>query len=100
MKKNPLEWDSTHIEAVQQLKKLAEKLPPLQIPRPGKHVLQTEANNEYWAAALFEETNEKRNICGYKSGAFKTSEFHYHSTFKEILAVKNGIEKFQFPGSK
>ena len=27
---------------------------------------------------------------------FKTSKLHYHSTFKEILAVKNGIEKFQF----
>ena len=36
------------------------------------------------------------NICGYKSGAFKPSELHYHSTFKEILAVKHGIEKFQF----
>ena len=38
----------------------------------------------------------KKNICGYKSGAFKPSELHYHSTFKEILAVKHGIEKFQF----
>ncbi|GJS83600.1 putative reverse transcriptase domain, viral movement protein [Tanacetum coccineum] len=32
----------------------------------------------------------------YKSGTFKASEQHYHSTFKEILAVKQGIEKFQF----
>ena len=32
----------------------------------------------------------------YKSGAFKPSELHYHSTFKEILAVKHGIENFQF----
>jgi len=38
----------------------------------------------------------EKGICGYKSGAFKTSELHYHSTFKEILTVKNGIEKFQF----
>ncbi|GKB85333.1 putative reverse transcriptase domain, viral movement protein [Tanacetum coccineum] len=35
-------------------------------------------------------------ICGYKSSTFKASEQHYHSTFKEILAVKRGIEKFQF----
>ena len=33
-------------------------------------------------------------MCGYKNGAFK--ELHYRSTFKEILAVKHGIENFQF----
>ena len=56
--------------------------------------MQTDASDEYWAAALFNEIDGKRNICGYKSGAFKLSELHYHSTFKEILAVKRGIEKF------
>ena len=96
LKKSPPEWDSVHTEAVQQLKKLAEKLPPLQIPGTGKRILQTDASDEYWAAALFEELDGKRNICGYKSGAFKPSELHYHSTFKEILAVKHGIKNFQF----
>ena len=96
LKKSPPEWNFTHIEAVQQLKRLSEKLPPLQIPRPGKRIFQIDASDEYWAAALFEEIDGKRNICGYKSGAFKPSELHYHSTFKEILAVKHGIEKFQF----
>ena len=96
MKKNPLEWNSLHTEAVQQLKKLAEKLPPLQILGPDKRILQTDASDEYWATALFKENDGKMNICGYKSGAFKTLELHYHSTFKEILAVKHGIEKFQF----
>ena len=96
LKKNPPEWNSHHIEAVQQLKKLAERLPPLQILGPSKQVLQTKASDEYWVVALFKETDGKRNICEYKSGAFKTSELHYHSMFKEILAVKNGIEKFQF----
>ena len=32
LKKTPPEWNSVHTEAVQQLKRLAEKLPPLQIP--------------------------------------------------------------------
>ena len=98
LKKNPPEWDSTHMEAVQQLKKLVERLPPLQILGlgPGKRLLQTDANDEYWATTLFEETDGKRNFCGYKSGAFKTLELHYHSTFKEILALKNGIKKFLF----
>ena len=68
----------------------------MQISGLDKRILQTDASDEYWIAALFEENDGKMNICGYKSGAFKTSELHYHSTFKEILAVKHGIEKFQF----
>ena len=96
LKRTPPDWNFGHTEAVQQLKRLAEKLPPLQIPRVGKRILQTNASNEYWATTLFKEINGKRNICGYKSGAFKSSELHYHSTFKEILAVKHGIEKLQF----
>ena len=32
LKKSPLEWNSPHTEVVQQLKRLARKLPPLQIP--------------------------------------------------------------------
>ena len=50
----------------------------------------------YSAHTSVEEVDGKRSICGYKSGAFKPSELHYDSTFKEILAVKRGIEKFQF----
>ena len=96
LKKSPPDWNSTHTEAVQQLKRLSEKLPPLQIPGPDKRILQTDASDEYWAAALFEEIDGKRNIYDYKSGTFKPSELHYHSTFKEILAVKHRIEKFQF----
>ena len=53
LKKSPPEWNSAHTEAVQQLKRLSEKLPPLQIPGPGKWILQTNASDEYWAAALF-----------------------------------------------
>ena len=94
LKKSPLEWNFVHTEVVQQLKKLVEKLPLLQIPRPGKRILQIDASDEYWAATLFEELDGKRSICGYKSGVFKPSELYYHSTFKEILAVKRGIEKF------
>ena len=62
LKKSPPEWNSTHTEAVQQLKRLSEKLPPLQILGPGKRILQTDASDEYWAAALFEEIDGKRNI--------------------------------------
>ena len=53
-----------------------------------------DASDDYWMMVLFEETDGKRNIYEYKSGAFKPSKLHYHSTFKEILAIKHGIEKF------
>ena len=74
------------------IKRLAEKRPPLHILGTGKRILQIDASDEYWVAALFEEVNGKRNICGYKVGTFKPSELHYHSTFKEILAVKHGLK--------
>ena len=38
----------------------------------------------------------KRFVCGFKSGKFSAAESHYHSTYKETLAVKYEIQKFQF----
>ncbi|PON53918.1 hypothetical protein PanWU01x14_199150 [Parasponia andersonii] len=57
----------------------------------------TDASDRHWGAALLEEDKEgKRRVCGYKSGSFKDSQIHYHSTFKELLAVKMRIMKFEF----
>jgi len=93
-KKPPL-WGTQHLKAVQALKNHSKHLPPFHIPgHSTPRILQTDANNHYWGAVLYEESDGKRNICGYKSGSFSTAEAHYHSTFKEILAVKRGIEKF------
>nr|GFA85499.1 putative reverse transcriptase domain, viral movement protein [Tanacetum cinerariifolium] len=77
---------------------LAEKMPPLKIPASSeKRIIQTDASDECWGAVLLvQDNNNKRHVWGYKSGTFKASEKHYHSMFKEILAVKQGIEKFQF----
>ncbi|GJU98617.1 putative reverse transcriptase domain, viral movement protein [Tanacetum coccineum] len=71
---------------------------PLKIPTSAeKRILQTYASNECWGEVLLvQDNNNKRHVCGYKSGTFKASEQHYHSTFKEILTVKQYIEKFQF----
>ncbi|KAM7490949.1 hypothetical protein LguiA_033870 [Lonicera macranthoides] len=96
LKKTPPPWSQVHSECVRKLKKLTRHIPPLQIPSTRTQILQTDAGDIYWAAILFEEIDEKRSVCGYKSGKFKQSESHYHSTFKEILAIRRGIEKFQF----
>uniref|UniRef100_A0A1J3EQA9 Reverse transcriptase n=1 Tax=Noccaea caerulescens TaxID=107243 RepID=A0A1J3EQA9_NOCCA len=96
LSKNPPLWATRQTDAVKKLKLDIQKLPTLQIPSSGTRILQTDASDKYWGAILFEEINDKRQICGYKSGRFKDSEMHYHSTFKEILAVKKAIEKFEF----
>ena len=80
LKKNPPKWNSIHTKVVQQLKRLAKKLPSLQIRGLGKRILQTDASDKYWATARFEEIDGKRNICGYKMvhSSFKTSlSFHF-----------------------
>ncbi|KAH9734952.1 hypothetical protein KPL71_017573 [Citrus sinensis] len=72
---------------------IAQNLPPLKLITDGKRILQTDASDELWGAILLEEINEKENFIAYASGQFSNTQKHYHSVFKEILAVKNGIKR-------
>ncbi|KAK8556665.1 hypothetical protein V6N12_003062 [Hibiscus sabdariffa] len=74
------------------LRKMLKKDPP----QWSKAQTKTDTSDKYWGAILFEEKQGKRQLCGYKSDRFSDAEIHYHSTFKEILAVKKGISKFEF----
>ncbi|KAK3217824.1 hypothetical protein Dsin_011794 [Dipteronia sinensis] len=47
-------------------------------------------------ALIIEEKNIKRQYCGHASGQFNESQCHYYTVYKEILTVKNGIQKFDF----
>ncbi|KAK8972527.1 hypothetical protein V6N11_081642 [Hibiscus sabdariffa] len=96
LKKELPQWSTAQSKAIKTLKEILQQLPPLQIPSDGKRILQTDASDKYWGAVLFEEKDKKRHLCGYKSGRFSDAEIHYHSTFKEILAVKKAISKFEF----
>ncbi|PKI69026.1 hypothetical protein CRG98_010604 [Punica granatum] len=87
LKKDAPAWGPTQTKVIEELKAQLQSLPPLQIPSTVKRILQTYASDRYWGVVLFEELNGKCHICGYRSGRFKPSEQHYHSTFKEILAV-------------
>ncbi|GMN66645.1 hypothetical protein TIFTF001_035713 [Ficus carica] len=70
---------------------------PRFLPLIGKIILWMDASHRHWGAVLYEEDKKgKRQICGYKSGTFKDSQLHHHSTFKELLAIKQGILKFEF----
>ncbi|KAK9028849.1 hypothetical protein V6N11_025986 [Hibiscus sabdariffa] len=96
LKKEPPQWSTSQSKAIKMLKEILQQLPSLQIPSNGKRILQTDASDKYWGAILFEEKDKKRHLRGYKSGRFSDAEIHYHSTFKEILAVKKAISKFEF----
>jgi hypothetical protein len=96
LKKDVDSWIEKQTKAVRKLKTATQNLSALVIPSTGQRILQTDASDKYWNAVLPEDKNGHRHICGYKNGSFKESETHYHSTFKEILAVKYGIQKFEF----
>ncbi|KAH9732043.1 hypothetical protein KPL70_010174 [Citrus sinensis] len=96
LKKQPPEWNADHTRAVTTLKQIAQNPPPLKLITDGKRILQTDASDESWGAILLEELNDKEHFIAYASGHFSDTQKHYHSVFKEILAVKNGIKKFEY----
>ncbi|KAH9724757.1 hypothetical protein KPL70_007611 [Citrus sinensis] len=96
LKKKPPEWNADHTAVVTTLKQIAQNPPPLKLITDGKRILQTDASDESWGAILLEEINGKENFIAYASGHFSDTQKHYHSVFKEILAVKNGIKKFEY----
>ena len=96
LRKQCLPWGPAQTEVVQQLKVIAQSPPPLRIPTTGQRILQTDASDDYWSAILLEEINCVRHFCAHASGQFKDSEKNYHVIYKEILAIKHGIKKFEF----
>jgi len=96
LKKNAPPWGDEQTEAVKILKEIVKNPPPLKIPGEGKRILQTDASDHYWGAVLIEEIEGQKFYCRHASGQFKQAEIHYHTTFKETLAVKYGIQKFDF----
>ncbi|KAH9801855.1 hypothetical protein KPL71_001180 [Citrus sinensis] len=96
LKKKPPEWNANHTNAVTTLKKIAQNPPPLKLITDGKRILQTDASDDSWGAILLEEINGKEHFIAYASGQFSDTQKHYHSVFKEILAVKNYIKKIEY----
>ncbi|KAH9657966.1 hypothetical protein KPL70_023294 [Citrus sinensis] len=96
LKTNPISWDSRHTTAVQRLKQIAQNPPQLKIMTDGKRILQTDASDTSWGALLLEQIDKKEYPIGHASGHFSPAQQHYHTIYKEILAVKNGIKKFEY----
>ncbi|XP_057989380.1 uncharacterized protein LOC131172506 [Hevea brasiliensis] len=96
LKKNAPPWKEEQTHAVKALKEVALNPPPLKIPSIGHRVLQTDASDTHWGIVLIEEIQGEKHICEHASGEFPEPQKHYHSVYKEILAVKNGIKRFEF----
>ncbi|KAK0573432.1 hypothetical protein LWI29_007951 [Acer saccharum] len=96
LKKSPPPWSSSHTEAIIKLKEISQSPPTLTIPSSGQLVLQTNASDIFWGAVLIEDREGQRRYCGHASGKFKDAQQHYHTIYKEILAVKYGIQKLDF----
>ncbi|KAH9668333.1 hypothetical protein KPL70_021375 [Citrus sinensis] len=96
LKKKPPAWNDNHTLVVITLKKIAQDPPPLKLITDGKPILQTDASDESWGAILLEDINGKESFIAYASGHFSDTQQHYHSVYKEILVVKNGIKKFEY----
>ncbi|KAH9716951.1 hypothetical protein KPL71_021644 [Citrus sinensis] len=95
LKKNPPSW---HTLAVTTLKQIVQNPPPLKLITDGRRILQTDVSDESWGAILLEETDGKEHFIAYASGHFSDTQIHYHSVFKEILAVKHGTQNFSCGG--
>ncbi|KAH9655632.1 hypothetical protein KPL70_022384 [Citrus sinensis] len=96
LKKKPPEWNADHTRAITTLKQIAQNPPLLKLIADGTRILQTDASDESWGAILLEELNGKEYFITHASGQFSDTQKHYHSVFKEILAVKNDIKKFEY----
>ena len=96
LKKSAPPWGPSQTAAVQHLKKITQYPFPLKIPTEGQRILQIDASDEYWGVVLLEKLDGKEAYCAHGSGQFKESKKHYHVIYKEILAIKYGIQKFEF----
>ena len=93
LNKNYSPWSEQQTIAVKELKKIAQNPPALKIPGTGQRILLTDASDHYWGAIMMEQKGEKNYYCGHASGQFKEAKKHYHTTFKEALAVKKWNQK-------
>ncbi|KAL2505433.1 RNA-directed DNA polymerase [Abeliophyllum distichum] len=90
-------WTKDDSNYVRKIKAKLKNLPLLYHPhKDDKMIIETDASQEFWGAALKTITNEnEEKLCSYASGTFNTAEKNYHINEKEILAMKKAITKFR-----
>lgn len=89
-------WTQSDTDYIKKIKKNLIVFPKLYLPsNEDKLIIETDASDEFWGGVLKAKTPENiEKICRYSSGSFKQAEKNYHSSEKEILAIKQVISKF------
>ena len=64
MRKDAPQWTEKHDRIIVQIKQQCQELPPLQIPGPGKKIVQTDASQDAWGAVLLEEVEHNGKVIG------------------------------------
>ena len=78
---------------VKRFKNICSDLPKLRLTNENDNsILQTDALDKYWASILKTNIGE---ICRYTSGTFNNNQINYDIKEKELLAIINGINKFE-----
>lgn len=96
LKKEKIGWSDEMTTAVRNIKSKIRELPRLRLPVTNlPFILETDASDHTWAAALLQKHGKKELVCAYASGSFNITEVKYPSSHKEILAVKRGIQRFR-----
>ena len=65
LKKKTPPWGSAQIEAIKQLKQIAQSPPPLKIPTTGQRILQIDASDDFWSAILLEKIGDLESYCAH-----------------------------------
>ncbi|DAF42458.1 TPA_asm: replicase [Bacopa monnieri virus 3] len=95
-------WTQDDIKLINKIKEMCKDLPKLEYPDENKKftwIIETDAStsiNAYGAVLKYKyEENKQEYICRYFSGTFKQNEEKWDINRKELMAVKNGILKFE-----
>lgn len=93
-KNNTKSWEDLDTKVVKRLKQKCKNLSRLEFSTTNDNlILETDASNNHWSAIL--KTIQEK-ISRYTSGTFKPAKKNYHSNKKELLTIKNGVDKFTF----
>ena len=100
--KGVVSWSPAATKAVQTIKDVIQRLPPLKLPQDGsKVIVYSDASQFAWGGVLTEITTnndeevEQEVICRFSSGSFSTTESNYPSIHREIFVAKRVFKAFK-----
>lgn len=92
----PFLWSLECQHAFDELKRRLMSEPILGHPNPDRmFILTTDACKTGWGAVLSQGSGKEEYVISYASGKYSLCQQKYSTTELELLALKNGIDKFR-----